>query len=140
VSRRGRLALALWLIGLPLLSWWADDLYPLSRMPMFSAAPRDAWQLRVLSPDGTELPAWKLGLEVLEPANPEARLGAMPPGLLIGPGPFPPSVLTERVQRHLRQAARAVPYVDVVEERLGPSPRHRGLEVLEQRRLRVMAP
>jgi hypothetical protein len=100
------------------------DVYPFTSAPMFRDNPQACCNYRVLGPDGTELPAEEWLCQRIYDGNP----------LGYGVGIEPPAVIEqcfgdvhseEHIREHIRRLLaeprhRELPYVEVVQEVIGP--------------------
>lgn len=96
------------------------ELFPFSRFPMFSAAPRSLVVTRAYDSHGTEIPLAMLGIEVVSLANDEPLLNVVPQRPLDSayrfwePNEFAPQIQTRIV------SGGVLPPIRFAQELIGP--------------------
>lgn len=120
----GPIAVAVLLAANVVVSLVWGDVYPFTSAPMFRDNPQSCCNYRVLTPDGRELPVEEWHCQRIYDGNP----------LGYGVGIQPPPVIEQRfgdvhseehIREHIQQVLaepqhRELPYVEVVQEVIGP--------------------
>lgn len=139
-TRRGRwqLAVAVAFVAVHLVApLLVGELYPFTVAPMFCDRPQLYCNYHVYGPDGRELPAADFLLQRVYDGNPPGfGVGIQPPPVLdrFGRQPTEQEVI-DHVRRQLADKPE-LPYVDVVQEVIGPVSNNR-VGVMQTNRWRV---
>ncbi len=117
------------------------DVYPFTSAPMFRDCPERCCNYRVFAPDGRELPADAWLVQRVYDGNPVGYgVGMRPPGVIehrFG-AVADQAAVREHIQRQLAQPQHAPhPYVEVVQEIIGPLGDGQRVGVVQTNRWRV---